>query len=225
MLLLPMLIALGLAMPAKAFGLDPASLTPVELRNGTNQEIHTLFLSPEDSDYWGPDLLGETGPVRRGEVRTIRVDLLPPCSKFDILALSGDNAAYIRWDHTVCVGIREVVDISPIDKVRTAPRFDFLTLSIRNQTRYPMMHLFLSPADSRMWGLDLLQERERLRQNGQMHLLIPTAATEVGFDLLTVDEDGAHYRFAVEIDMSGSATSYAVVIEPDDYIAEEYAKK
>ena len=50
--------ALVLACAASAFAFNPDELNKITFQNTTGTKIEMIFLSPGDSEYWGPDIIG-----------------------------------------------------------------------------------------------------------------------------------------------------------------------
>ena len=194
--------AIAVAMVAfvttQGFSFDPADLNRVTFVNRTGYDFVYLFFSPGDSEYWGPDILGTTRTLDNGERLSYFISYPDRSNTFDFLAIDVDGDAYIIWDYVIRDGRESVIEITfdSFDGV-----YDLASLAmvnLRNDTGYDMYYVFLSPGDSNMWGIDMLDATTVLSTGETLSLFVPVDDTS-RYDFMGVDEDGDVYEFWIEL--------------------------
>ncbi len=88
------LVALALPLPSKA----QPQRAEFMINNRSDWDIYHMFLSPEDTDTWGPDQLGEK-VIHSGESFTLN-DI--PCGEYDIKLVDEDGDACIVEGIVMC---------------------------------------------------------------------------------------------------------------------------
>lgn len=200
-----------------SFAIDPADLNSVVILNNTGYEIQYLFLSPGDSDYWGPDILGSTRTLGNHGALGFYVHYPDECNNFDIMAVDEDGDSYIIWDFTICDDEQPSIVITGNELAKDTPDFSFVSLEIMNSTDYDMYYVFISPTDSGMWGIDLLDEETILETGMSAEFLIPIEGDVGEYDFLSLDVDDDLYQFSLTIDPYEGEELF-VEIEPSDYV-------
>ncbi|MCK5199638.1 MAG: hypothetical protein KAR21_14860 [Spirochaetales bacterium] len=185
--------------PALDFAFDPGWLNSIEFLNETGNDIEYVFMSPGDSEYWGPEILGPDRVLESWDNLGFYIFYPDECNDFDILAIdSNDNSLYI-YDYTICDGTEETIAFSKRDMAEEESYFDFMTLDIYNEIETEIFYLFVSPADSNMYGVDLLDEYTTILPGEYLSLLIPIGEDEVDYDVMAVDEYNNTYSFTYTI--------------------------
>jgi hypothetical protein len=194
-LILALLVLFGVTTAGMA--VDPDELINIQFSNETGYDFHYLFLSPGDSEYWGPDILGSERIFSAGETLGYYVHFPDECNDFDIMGVDEDGDSYILYDYTMCG--EEYITFTIDDLSTDEPEFDFVELNITNDTGYEVYYLFVSPSDSMMWGVDQLDEETILSYGETLSLLVPVSESSISFDVRAVDEDEDTYTFSTDI--------------------------
>jgi len=207
-------VALTTMIAAAGFTIDPAELNRVTFVNNTGYDIVYLFFSPGDSDYWGADVLGTTRTLDDGEKIGFYIHYPDTTNAFDFLAIDEDGDAYVIWDFEVTDGTSAVMEVTLDDLEGGYDMPDLATVNLTNESGYDMWYLFFSPADSAMWGTDMLGDDSVLGTGDTLSLFVPVSGERVRFDFQSVDEDEDVYEFQVVV--SNETLEYAIPIELSD---------
>ena len=203
-----------LAVASPLFAVNPAALNRVTFVNNTGFEIIYLFFSPGDSDYWGADILGTTRTLGDGEKVGFFIHYPDYENEFDFLAIDEDGDAYIIWDYVVSddgpSGIE--ITLNDLEGGYDLPRL--ATVNLANESGYDIWYTFFSPGDSRMWGVDMLDDETILEAGEKLNLFVPVGSDPIRYDCGSVDEDEDFYQFTVEL--SDARTEYTWAIELSD---------
>lgn len=194
-----------------ALAFDTDALNLVTFGNRTKQTIEYIYLSPGDSEYWGPEILGSTRTLEHGDSLGFYILYPNECDKFDIMAIGEDGGTFIIYDHEICDTNEEYIDIYAKNLAEDAPDIKTVEIYIQNDT-VPIHFVFISPGDSEMWGVDFLDENTILEVEDQFSLLVPAGDDPTRYDLLGVDEDGDSYQFNFNIDSDSDDTVYAIEV-------------
>ncbi len=81
------------------------------------------------------------------------------------------------------------------------PYFEYVTLDIYNDIETEIYYIFVSPADSDMYGVDLLDETTTILPGDYLSLLIPIGEGDVDYDIMAVDEYNDTYSFSYTISL------------------------
>lgn len=195
------------------FTLDYDQLNTIFFVNETKSEILYIFLSPADSDYWGPELLGAKRKLAAGEEEGYFIHYPDSCNAFDILIVDVYGDTYTIWDFEVCdkAEARVVINKKVLNKDFEVP--DFIEFEIINETENDMLSVFISPADSLMLGVDFLDYETSIKEYEAFTVLVPVQDTEIEYDIYGIDEYGNVYSFRYSLDDYDDSVS----IEPSDY--------
>lgn len=184
---------------APSLAIDPDNLNLITFENRTGGDIRYVFLSPSDSRYWGTDILGSSRVLGNDEDLAFFIHYPNACNEFDIIAIGSDGEAFVVYGYEICDGKEAIVHLTGQDLSEDAPRFDFATVQIANDTDYEIWYLFFSPGDSDMWGVDQLDKDTILSPGESVRLLLPLTEESVHYDVRAVDEDEDTYTFYVEV--------------------------
>lgn len=199
-----------------AFAFDEDYLNRVTFENLTNQTIEYIFLSPGDSEYWGPEILGSERVLEEDESLGFFIWYPNECDNFDIMAIGEDGGTFIIWDYAICDGTEELIEFVRKDLVEEAPVLDFVNVHIQNETM-SIYYIFLSPGDSDMWGVDYLDESTILDTGDYVSFLFPASEDATSYDLMAIDEEADEYQFSFDIDSSSDGDLYAIEVSDLQY--------
>ncbi len=197
------------------FAFDPGKLNKISFENGTGTKIDLIFVTPADSKFWGPDLIGADYYLNVGETISYYVYYPDPSFGFDMKGTDDNrNSCDIR-DFEVIDGKEVRVTLKSESFVTPAPDTTLATVHIENRTGHEILYLFVSPPDSKAWGVDLLDE-ETTVADGRSHSFVLSVGRErLVYNLMGVDENNDEYRFDIAIDANAKKT-YTWAIEPRD---------
>ncbi|MEE8440524.1 MAG: hypothetical protein V3S41_02290 [Spirochaetia bacterium] len=206
--------ALTLLAASAAFGINPENLNRVTFVNNTGYDILYLFFSPGDSEYWGADILGSTRTLDDGEKLGFFIHYPDFENSFDFMAIDEDGDAYFIWDYLISDDRAAVIEITLADYDGGYDMPDLAEVYLTNVTGYDMWYIFLSPGDSSMWGVDMLDDETILFDGDTLSLLVPVSREDTRYDFQGIDEDEDVYEFWVEL--SNRRDSYDIDIELSD---------
>lgn len=168
---------------------EPDELGRISFSNQTGYDILYVFYSPGDSELWGPDIIGSNSLLYTGDTLSYYVHFPESSGQFDFLAIDAAGDAYVIENFTVRDGEPALVEFNLRDYRRDG--YDDLVFSqliITNASQSDIFYLFLSPSDSTMWGIDILNDETLFVQGDSFSLLLPTERRGTSFDLLALDE-------------------------------------
>jgi hypothetical protein len=200
---------------ASAF--DESDLNLVSFKNSTGQTIEYIFLSPGDSDHWGPEILGSERVLEPGDTLGFYILYPDECNTFDILAVSETGSTFNVYDYEVCDDAEEVIELVEQDLTEDPPDIEFVTIHVRNDT-LALYYVFISPDDSSYWGVDYLDEDTILDMDESASFLFPVSDEATTYELLAVDEEGDEYQFSFDID--ADKDDYVFPVEISDLVTE-----
>lgn len=206
--------ALALLVASAAFGINPDNLNRVTFVNHTGYDIWYLFFSPEDSEYWGADILGTTRTLDDGEKLTFYIHYPEYSNAFDFMAIDLDGDAYLIWDYVISDDRAAMIEITLADYDGGFDMPDLAEVELTNVTGYDMWYVFFSPGDSSMWGVDMLDEETILSDGETLSLYVPVSRSATRYDFQGVDEDEDVYEFWMEL--SNREDVYDFLIELSD---------
>jgi hypothetical protein len=211
------LLALLLAVlsAGAAFAFDPDELNTITFVNATGTKIEMIFLSPGDSEYWGPDIIGADYVLSDGASVSYYVHHPEKTFKFDIMATDDQGNKFELRDYALSDGRESRVRLTQANLDDTAPDFKLATLEVENNTGVEIEYLFISPSDSDAWGADLLDSESSLSDGDTHSVVIPIGKNRVTYNLMAADENNDEYVFDVKLDPK-KGTSFSVSIDPED---------
>jgi hypothetical protein len=208
-------IIIALAYAASAFAFDPDELNKITFMNSTGKAIEIIFLSPSDSSELGPDIIGADYELANGKSISYFVHYPDSSGNFDIVAIDGEGNAFELYDYKLTDGKMATITFTKKNLNTSAEELSYVTLSVENAIEYEIHYLFISPADSDAWGVDLLDEETVLAPGDIASFIIPLGNSAVDYNVMGVDEDGDEYTFDITIDPS-DGDELDVAIEPGD---------
>jgi hypothetical protein len=201
---------------AAAFAFDPDELNKITIQNTTGTKIEMIFLSPGDSDYWGPDIIGADYVLKDGGSIGYYVHYPEKTFKFDIMATDDKGNKFEQRDLVVTDGKELTLKLTKKNLNAAAPDFTLATVHFANKTGHELQYLFVSPSDSDAWGVDLLDEETTLADGDTHSIVLPIGKNKVKYNLMAVDENNDEYSFNLTIDPSKASKVFNWSIEASD---------
>lgn len=208
-------ITLAVVAAGAAFAFDPDELNMVTFKNTTGAQIEMIFLSPGDSDYWGPDLLGADYVMDQNSSLSYYIHYPEDSFTFDILAVDENGNSFELYDYQVNDGEESTITLTKKNLNKDAPDFTLATVELTNETGAEIDYLFLSPEDTDAWGAELLGEETVLSDGDTHSVVIPVGDEEADYYLMAVDEDNNEYQFSITLEPNTEKT-YSYAIEVSD---------
>lgn len=200
---------------AGAFAFDPNELNKITFQNSTGAKIETIFLSPSDSEYWGPDIVGADFVVKDGGSIGYYIHYPEKTFKFDIMATDEAGHMFEVYTYVLTDGKEATITFTQKNLNSKAPEFTFATVKVKNNTDKEMQYLFISPSDSDAWGVDLLNSESTLATGDMHRIVVPIGKDKVTYNLMASDENNDEYVFDLTIDPS-KGKEFDATIEPAD---------
>jgi len=199
------------------FSFDSDYLNRVTFINKTGADIWYIFLSPADSGEWGFDILGSERMLEDNNLLSFFIIYPDHENNFDIMAIDEDGNTFILFEETISDDEEANIIITESDLDSDDPGMEFLTVEFTNETDYEMYYIFVSPGDSNMWGVDMMDDEQTLGPYETLSLLAPYRDDVVLYDVMAVDEEDDEYilDFGVHADLSDDDWVISVSIEYD----------
>lgn len=201
------------AAPVSAF--DPDELNKITFENTTGSKIEMVFLSPADSKFWGPDIIGADYFLKDGESLGYYVHYPDTSFTFDIMATDDNGNEFEIRDFVMTDGKEATVALTPRSLNKAAPEFTLATVHIDNNTGHEIQYLFVSPSDSKAWGVDLLDEETTVADGDTHSFVLAVGKNKVKYNLMGVDENDDEYLFNITVDPKAKK-EFTWAIEPSD---------
>ena len=200
---------------AAVFAFNPDELNKITFQNTTGGKIEMIFLSPGDSDYWGPDIIGADYFLKDGATLGYYVHYPDKSFKFDIMATDDNGNKFEVRDFVMTDGKEASVKITPKSLNASAPDFTLATVHIDNNTGHELQYLFVSPSDSDAWGVDLLDEETTVADGDTHSFVLAVGKEKVKYNLMAVDDNNDEYKFNITIDPKAQK-EFTWSIDPGD---------
>ena len=197
LILLLVLVSASLSLAAQDYNL-------IEFKNKTGLDIYYLFFSPGDSEWWGPDVLGDTRTLNAGETVEFYISYPEYTADFDFMAIDEDGNMYELYDMEITddeearivINDSYITDFWDLDDLES----NLISLEINNYTGFDLYYLFISPSDSSMYGIDFMDSETTLLPDEALSVLLFKSNAEVDYDIQGVDEEGDSYSFTLTLD-------------------------
>lgn len=200
---------------AAAFAFNPDELNKITFDNSTGKKIEMIFLSPGDSNFWGPDIIGADYFLKDGASLGFYVHYPEKTFKFDIMATDDQGNKFEIRDFAMTDGKEAKVKITAKSLNKQAPDFTLATVHIDNNTGHEIQYLFVSPNDSDAWGVDLLDEETTVADGDTHSFVLAVGKDKVKYNLMAVDENNDEYKFNMTIDPAAKK-EFSWSIDPED---------
>ncbi len=176
----------------------------IEFRNKTGRDIYYLFFSPGDSEWWGPDVLGDTRTLDAGESVEFFISYPEYSAEFDFMAVDEDGNVFELYDMEInddseariVINDSYITDYWDLDDLES----ELITLEINNDTGFEIYYLFISPSDSESYGIDFMDSETTLPADEAISVLLFKSNAEIDYDIQAVDEDDDTYSFSLTLD-------------------------
>jgi hypothetical protein len=132
------------------------------------------------------------------------------------MAIDEEGNTFVLFDQLVSDESEEVIFITEDNLKDENPGMQLLEVQFENQTEYEMFYLFISPSDSEMWGVDMMDDEQTLMSFDTLSLLAPYGDSEVSYDVLCVDSDNGEYQFSLNVSYE-LTDDYEVIRIPIEY--------
>jgi hypothetical protein len=208
-------LVLAAVSAATAFAFNPDELNKITFQNLTGTKIEMIFLSPGDSKFWGPDIIGADYYLKDGATLGYYVHYPDKSFKFDIMATDDQGNKFEVRDFALIDGKEASVKITKKSLSKEAPDFTLATVHIENATGHELQYLFVSPNDSDAWGVDLLDEETTVADGDQHSFVLAVGKDKVKYNLMAVDENNDEYKFNMTIDPT-KKKEFTWSVEPGD---------
>jgi len=187
------LVLILAAFPSLLGALDALSVI-----NRTGYDIYYLYVSPETSDSWGDDVLGDD-VLFDGSSFTVPLGEYSDLCRFDIKAVDSDNDSYIKWEYDVCDRSKVILTLEDLylNEPDEGRGQDF---TILNETGFTIYHIYVSPDYADDWEEDLLGADEVLLSGETFDVSFSGYGDHCVFDIKLVDDEGDSYsRWGVDL--------------------------
>ncbi|MDC7231664.1 MAG: hypothetical protein PQJ58_00405 [Spirochaetales bacterium] len=176
----------------------------IEFRNNTSAEILYLFFSPADSEYWGPDVLGDSRILPPKGTVEFFISYPEESNNFDFMAIDENGTVYEIYEETITDGYEAQIVINKASRTDSVD-IDYLSeelisLEIYNETEVELYYLFVSPSDSEMYGIDFMDTETTLPPGESVSVLLFNSNAEVEYDIQAIDPEDNTYSFSLELD-------------------------
>lgn len=145
---------------------------PVLIVNQSSYEICYLYISPTDSQDWGPDWLGHN-TIPSGSTHTLQV----PLGTYDLRAEDCDHNP---------LNIQNGISVKVDGITWTLNDVTEASLTLENKLDIPICQVFISSSGNTDWGADWLGENEVIPPGGSYTFSLPEGV----YDLSARDCDG-----------------------------------
>jgi len=217
-----LIILLAALLGAPLFGYDDSYLNRITFINKTGRDIWYVFLSPGDSDYWGFDILGSERMLGDNSLLSFFIDYPDYENYFDIMAVDEEGNAFILYDELISDDGESDIIIGEGDLSEEYGDLSFVKVEFTNDTDYEMYYTFVSPSDSSMWGVDMMDDEQTLAPGDILSLLALHESGVISYDVMAVDTDLDEYTFSFDIDSDYVDTDETLnfLIEYSDLVTE-----
>jgi hypothetical protein len=199
------------------FAFNPDELNKITFQNTTGGKIEMIFLSPGDSKFWGPDIVGADYFLKDGATIGYYVHYPEKSFKFDIMATDENGNKFEVRDFEMTDGKEASVKITPKSLNSSAPAFTLATVHIDNSTGHELEYLFVSPSDSDAWGVDLLDEETTVADGDSHSFVLAVGKEKLKYNLMAVDENDDEYKFNITIDPTAKK-EFSWSVDPGDLV-------
>lgn len=189
---------------------DSSKLNKLTIINATGRTISYLFISPGDSEHWGPDMLG-TDTLANGASVSYYMHYPRSSGAFDIMAVDGNGQRYEVRNFALRDGTEGRIRLTSAHATeRKSP--DVTWVKITNRSGYDINYLFFSPSDSTMYGADILGSTRTLPNGSSYEFSVLKSGGRVSYDVWAADTDDDDYKKTVTVDFSQSSQEFIITL-------------
>ncbi|MBF9016020.1 MULTISPECIES: hypothetical protein [unclassified Oceanispirochaeta] len=176
----------------------------IEFINNTREDIIYLFFSPADSEYWGPDVLGDSRTLSSKGSIEFFISYPNETDSFDFMAIDTSGNVYEIYEESIT---DEYAAQIVINKTSKSDEIDLdsleeelIGLEIINETGLELYYLFMSPSDSEMYGIDFMDSETTLQPGASVSVLLFNSNAEVDYDIQGMDAEDDTFSFSLTLD-------------------------
>jgi hypothetical protein len=199
--------------------LDNGEINTVTVYNETGYTLEEIYLSPRESDYWGPNLLVDGETIESGAFRGFFVHFPGIEGGFDLLCVDTEGYGYLISGVSLLRDRRNDVVVSFEKLMQDGLDLQRVTLTIGNSS-VPIFRLFIAPSDSPALGGDLLDGSRLLTTGEALAVTMPFRRGRVSYTVTAVDEDLDIYVRELIIDSKEPLDNLSAVMSRKDMTAE-----
>ncbi|MBX7056538.1 MAG: hypothetical protein K1X75_00640 [Leptospirales bacterium] len=171
--------------------------------NRTGAEVKYLFVSPNDSQHWGPDILGASTTLPSGGSVGFFTHYPQACGKFDLMAIHANGNVFVQRGVEVCDNRNnQRVTMTAQNRQNNSANYTYAKLTFTNNLDVTIRFLFVSPADSQYWGADYMDQNTVLAPGASHSILVPVGGSSVTYNVLGVDDQEQQHKFDIDVDNS-----------------------
>jgi hypothetical protein len=193
----------------------------VKFVNNTREDIRYLFFSPADSEYWGPDVLGDSRTLSSKGSVEFYISYPNETDSFDFLAIDTSGNVYEIYEESITDGYAAQIVINKTSKSDKIDLDSFeeelIGLEIMNETGLELFYLFVSPSDSEMYGIDFMDSETTLQPGASVSVLLFNSNAEVEYDVQGIDVDDDTYSFSLSLDPELEYQYVEIIMDYLDY--------
>lgn len=177
---------------------DDLLFAQINIENTTDNELQYVFISSNESEMWGIDFLGTEQTLGAYETLSLLAPLVEGIITYDIMAIYDDDYEYsdsfdidydeLDNDSAYTYSINSDNNDTYDDSVFDTSELNNIT--IINNTGIELAHVFISPSDSSIWGLDALGSERNFEVEDTLSFDMLYSDYENHFDIMAVDGDG-----------------------------------
>lgn len=176
----------------------------VEFINNTREDIVYLFFSPADSEYWGPDVLGDSRTLSSKGSIEFYISYPNETDSFDFMAIDKLGNVYEIYEESITDGYAAQIVINKTSKSDEIDldtlEEELIGLEIFNETGLELYYLFMSPSDSEMYGIDFMDSETTLQPGASVSVLLFNSDAEVEYDIQGMDAEDDTFSFSLTLD-------------------------
>ena len=176
------------------FGACSGNKNPsITIANNTGYPVSEVYISQTASEYWGNNLV-RRGNMADGASSDFRLPFaIDVVNRYDIRLVDTDGDTYTRKNVLVSSGESLAFTFADFD-FDNISSFNGPPVIIVNNTGYPVLEVYISPADADSWGQDRLADGQILSSGESLTLNLPLAVETMDtYDIRLVDSDGDSY--------------------------------
>ncbi len=201
--ILILVLCLGIASLLGAISPDDFNKITFINNLASEKNIEYLFFSPGDSQFWGPDVLEKNNAIAKGKKQTAYVFYPDTNAVFDFMAVDSDGMIYEINNVQIQDGKEKIVSIT--DRQITKRNLSSLPMAeviVVNNTKRNIDFAFFAPADSKIWGLEILNSSRSLKEDEEVSFLVLLAGEHFDMELMALGENGKEYQRTISIGTS-----------------------
>lgn len=201
--------------------LNVENLNILEVTNNTGQDLDRLFIFPYDTTQLGADALGDGEYFDSGAKLSFPISYPNSSNNFRILAHSRENDKYYLVKNLeVQDGEKRTISLSRTHRIKdndeipdefTIPTL-ITDLTIKNGLDLPIKLVFISPAESSMYGIDVLGSNWIPVKGTHKYQLFNyiESGEPVRYEIVAIDKEHRIYSGVINLEADSSVLSYEI---------------